>query len=515
MPAGNQSITCFRGIPYAAPPVGENRWRRPQPVEPWDGVLPCFRFRNRCLQEVDTNVEKEEADDTVDHGKGISACNVEGESDCCDAPYSEDCLYLSVWTPAKKAGEKLPVAVWFHGGGLYNGSDFENLYDGEGFAKRGLVYVSVTHRLNVFGFFAHPDLAAEDPDGSTGNYGMLDLVESIRWIRENIEAFGGDPDRISVFGQSGGGDKVQTLVCSPLTKGMISGAIMQSAGGIWDKGNTRTMEENVQLAKDFMEFMGVKTIAEARAISGERLLQYLTEYHRVVPDPVGFIKYFFPVIDGYFMEENANDAILAGHHPDIPYIIGCSSHEFYYRNEQLPKPEQVHARFAPRFGEWTDQIVESIHLEDEETARRTMDNVMGEEFVSHALAWNENQVKYGRKNSYSYYTTLIAPGMDVPRHGEELIYVFQTLPRSRRAFTGRDWELSNQLCEYWSNFFKYGDPNGREDDRLPGVDLPRWTPYTAEDPGSLIINYDPVMGVMETSDFREKVKEFILQQKHS
>ena len=519
LPAGNQFISCFRGIPYAAPPVGDLRWRRPQPAKPWDGVLQCYKFRDRCLQEGDAIAgddggESLEGNDTVDNGKGISACHVPGEGECCHYSDSEDCLYLSIWTPAESDTERLPVAVWFHGGGLYTGCDFENIYDGEGFAKRGLVYVSVTHRLNVFGFFAHPDLAAEDPDHSTGNYGMLDLVEAIKWIRENIAAFGGDPDHISIFGQSGGADKVQTLVCSPLTRGMISGAVMHSAGGIWDKGNTRTTEENIEMAKDFLRFMGADSIAEARRIPGKQVLKYLTEYHWSVPDPVGFVKYFFPVIDGYFMEENANDAILAGHHPDIAYMIGCTSHEFYYHDDRLPEREQVRQRFAPRFGEWTDRVVDSIHLDDPDVAHQTMDNVMGEEFVSHALAWNENQVKYGRKNSYSYYLTLVPPGLDLPRHGEELIYIFQTLSRSARGFTGRDWDLSNQLCEYWSNFFKYGDPNGRPEDRTAGVELPEWRPYTAEDPGSMIIDYGPHMGTVPESDFRRTVKEFILQQPH-
>ena len=218
IPGWNQAVGLFRGIPYAAPPVGELRFKEPQPAKPWDGVLKAYNYGNISYQER-----------RASEGGGDLIGN---EFYCVDWPRSEDCLYLNVWTPANSAEEKLPVGVYLHGGGYAQGYGHLNCYDGEGFAKRGCITVTLNHRLGIFGYLAHPELTAENEHHSSGNYGVLDIIAALKWVKRNIAAFGGDPDKITVFGQSGGGSKVMTMIASPLTKGLITGAIMQSGGGL-------------------------------------------------------------------------------------------------------------------------------------------------------------------------------------------------------------------------------------------------------------------------------------------
>ena len=214
IPCGWPSITVFYGIPYAAPPVGDLRWKAPQPAVGWEGVRDCARASAKCWQ--------------LGVGKGSF---FEHEFYPYEEEMDEDCLYLNVWTPAQSTEERLPVIFWIHGGGFMTGYGHSAHFDGEHFARQGVILVTINYRLNIFGWMVHPELDAESPEGVSGNYGLLDQIAALKWVSRNIRAFGGDPDNITIAGQSAGAACVQSLICSPLAKGLYAKAIMQSGGG--------------------------------------------------------------------------------------------------------------------------------------------------------------------------------------------------------------------------------------------------------------------------------------------
>ncbi|MCC2232001.1 carboxylesterase family protein [Lachnospiraceae bacterium CLA-AA-H215] len=478
----NQAVSIFRGIPYAAPPVGDLRWKEPQPVEPWEGVRQCFKWGNICYQKR-----------RASEGGGDLIGN---EFYCVDWPLSEDCLYLNVWTPAKSADEKLPVGVYFHGGGYTAGYGHLNCYDGEGFAKRGIITVTLNHRLGIFGYMAHPELTAESEHHASGNYGVLDLVAALKWVKRNIAAFGGDPEKITVFGQSGGGMKSTSMVATPLAKGLIRGAIMQSSGGLerTRNGMTTTLDIAEQNGVKMLESMGVHSIEEARKKTSEELLQGVQDY--VAANPVDPMMVFSPITDGYVFPECWNDLFLKGEYPDIPTMIGCTADEMEQKNAVIPEEAKIDAMADHLFGEgYRNQFKKAIHYpEDPEyTLRMYKKYVMMTGGTQAAdVAWCENQVAQGKTPAYRYFLTLVPPTAENAHHSAEHQYVFQTLTKSSRPYTGRDWDLSNQLADYWANFIKYGNPNGEN--------LPKWTPHTKESPLAMNIDYELHMFESPTND---------------
>lgn len=469
----NQAISVFRGIPYAAPPVGELRWKAPQPVQPWEGVRPCYKWGNISYQMR-----------RASEGGGDIIGN---EFYCVDWPRDEDCLYLNVWTPAKSSDEKLPVGVYFHGGGYSQGYGHLNCYDGEGFAKRGCVIVTLNHRLGIFGYLAHPELTAENEHHISGNYGVLDLIAALQWVQRNISAFGGDPNRVTVFGQSGGGMKVTTMVTSPLARGLIHGAIMQSSGGLERTrgGMTTTLDKAEISGADILKSMGLDTLEKARAASQEELLDGVNAYRASHPE-VDPMMMFCPIIDGYVFPRNWNDMILSGDFPDIPTMIGCTADEMSRKLTELPSYEEVLKTSDFLFGPgYQTQFLKAIrYQEDKEYALRMFNKsvMMTGGTQAADVAWCENLAALGKTPAYRYFLTLVPPGAQDAHHSAEHQYVFQTLPKSSRPYTGRDWDLSNQLADYWANFIKSGNPNG------PG--LPQWTPHTAQSPKAMEINYN-------------------------
>jgi len=300
LPSSNQRISLFKGLPFAAPPVDELRWKAPQPVKSWDGVRTAYKFADIAMQER-----------FASEGGNVFARD---EFYVHEYPINEDCLYLNVWTPAKTADEKLPVAVYFHGGGFRTGYSYLNAYDGDGFAKRGMVVVTLAYRLNVFGFLAHPELTAEDPHHSSGNYGPLDMVAGLKWVKENIAAFGGDPDDIGIFGQSAGGMSVRLMSATPLTKGIFKRAIIQSAGGLMSFSKERdiTLSEAEKQGEEFFDFMGVKNVEEARRLSAEQVLDGMCRFDKEVHRFMNA-----PNADGYVLPQKEVDLCRQGlHHSD-------------------------------------------------------------------------------------------------------------------------------------------------------------------------------------------------------
>ena len=474
-PAGNQAISVFKGIPYAKPPVGERRWRAPEAAEEWKGVFNAYEFGRIEVQAV-----RQQND------------FYRREFYPFDYPMSENCLYLNVWTPAKNAKEKLPVALWIHGGGMRQGYSNKLETDGEAFAKRWIVYVSLNYRLNIFGFFGHPDLTAEDPFHSSGNYGILDQILALRWIHENIAAFGGDPNCVTIFGQSGGGRSVQALIVSDLTKGMIHRAIMQSAGGL---GNETL--DNYSLAdceKDgiaFFQHFEIKDVAEARKIPALELHDMFIEYSKL-----HFGRPSRPCIDGYLWKKDFTSLCLDGDYQDLDYMIGTT------KDEDGPAPFDLSMVLEEGRRLYPDQLKKFLKIvtyDDPGECEKIMARNRPDSLLAAALSWSEMTARSGKKPSYQYLFTHVLPGEEdtlffpLPQderlgkcfHSSEHMYIQQTFLRSWRPFTGEDFDLSNKMCAYWTNFVKYGNPNE------PG--LPVWEPYTMENRKVMELSLDPHM----------------------
>jgi para-nitrobenzyl esterase len=429
-------VLAFKGIPYAAPPVGDLRWKEPQPVVPWDGVMVADRFGHPGYQ-------------AVHYPGGYFTEWGYGEEAQC----SEDCLYLNVWTTAAgKTGEKLPVAYWIHGGGYREGWGSEPEFDGEEFAAHGVVLVSINYRLGVFGFLAHPELAAESPHGVSGNYGVLDMIQGLKWVRENIAQFGGDPDNVMIFGQSAGGGAVRTLVESPLARGLFNKAVIMSAGGMGGMGGGRpafapqTLEDIQNANKKILDWAGLTDLQKMRAAGTETIYALSTIYAGAngIASTGGFSRgpalTGAPIVDGYVSLKSFDEAATDGSLADVPYMMGFTKDDMGNMTEGI-------ANFA---------------LNREEKGGKCY----AYQFAR-PLPDDGSQKVYVLKGAF---------------HSSDLWYVFKSLKHCWRPWTQGDWDLAEKEVTYWANFAKYGDPNG--------PDGGEWTPYTKENPKFMIFKLD-------------------------
>lgn len=439
-PAWNRAISVFRGVPFAEPPTGENRWRAPKPAKSWSGVRDCFDYGPIPYQAH----EETRTDVLV---TGIRTFR---------HPLSEDCLYLNIWTPAESESDNLPVAVYIHGGGFHSDYAFLNKHDGEAYAKRGCVFVTVSYRLGVFGFLAHPQLEQEGP--GVGNYGILDQIAALRWVRENIRGFGGNPDCVTVIGFSGGAASVEYLCASPLAKGLFQRAIMQSGGGFRPVFSSWAVSKRaaMSLGDAYLRYMNVRTIAEARRLDSDIILNGFTGMNRIPlfageeigVDGVHYFR-FTPSLGGDVLPEDPISVFLKGGHPDIDYLVGEAA------------------------GEGVRTVVADV-------------------------AWCRNQNALGRRPTYQYFFRRVPPGASGAFHSCEQEYMFQTLLKSLEwHYTGTDFDISNDMADYFCNFIKTGDPNG------PG--LAAWTPHTADSPRAMQFDEErkmidvPLTDAMETT----------------
>ncbi len=410
-----KGVIAYKGIPFAAPPVGDLRWKEPQPVVPWKGV--------RVADKYGAAAEQVTWDPKSFYGKEWRASG--------SVPFSEDCLYLNIWTPAAgQSNKKLPVAMWIHGGGYREGFAFEPEMDGgEDWASHGVILVSVTYRLGIMGFFSHPLLAAESPHGVSGNYGLLDQVAALKWIHDNIKQFGGDPNNITIFGQSAGAGSVQLLCASPQSKDLISHAISMSGGGLSTfKMGSNSLDTAMMANKDFMDYFKKTTLKEMRALSFEELTQMAKDYASATKTPM----FWGPVVDNYFMNGTFGDEATAGKIADIPYMFGYTANDLF---------------------DMTKAVGDFCALRAQQSS----------------------------KPAYAYQFARQLPGDSSGAfHSSDLWYVFHSFRHSWRPFTPGDQALSNKMVEYYTNFAKYGNPNGKEN----GV----WTPYTATVPKFMVLD---------------------------
>jgi para-nitrobenzyl esterase len=450
--AGNDpSITVFRGVPYAAPPVGNLRWRAPQPVPSWTGVRRADKFGNVCMQN------------SLKPGSFYQVEFYEKPE-----PVSEDCLYLNLWTGASSADEKRPVMVWFHGGGFVEGSGSLPSFNGENLARKGVVIVTVNYRLGVFGFLAHPELTRESPYHSSGNYGLLDQLAVLKWVKANIQSFGGDAENVTIFGQSAGASAVLSLCASPLAKGFFRRAIVES-GGFGSAGDRKTEEAN---GVSFAQRVGVDSIAGLRAKSAEEIQRI------AIPPPDGKsanVSRFRPYVDGYFLTAEPRSVFEAGTENTHSLLAGSNANE---GTTLVPNPvteAQLRSRIEARYGPRAEEYFKLYPVHSDQQAWDASITAVRDFMASTAL-------EIARDNSkgpaFVYYFSRRPPGHDSERYGAyhsaELVYVFNNLDSVKRPWTETDRKLADTMSSYWVNFARTGDPNG--------AGLPHWPGFgtTAE-----------------------------------
>ena len=450
---------AFKGIPYAAPPVADLRWQPPQPAAKWKGVRSAKDFGNHCYQ---TNVYP----DMIFHDPGPS----------------EDCLTLNVWTPADAKPGSLPVMVWIYGGGFYSGGTSEARQDGEFLAHRNVVVVSMNYRLGIFGFFVHPELTAESPHHASGNYGLMDQAAAIGWVKRNIKAFGGNPDNITLFGESAGSFSVSAQMASPLSRDLIQKAIGESGAAFSTTGLTfppREVSEqrDAEFAKTALH---AANLAELRKLSPDDLVK-ASEAKTTPPPPR-----FRPDVDGWFLPDSVPNIYAAGKQAHIPLIAGWNKDEdrgsVLFANPRVTA-ESFKAQAEREFGENAEKFLALYPANTDAEAVASAGDYASDHFIIFSTwRWLEAQVETGNAPVYRYELDLGSPGDKFHPasigafHSDDIEYVFGTLD-SRQQITVRpeDRKLSEQIQTWWTNFARTGDPNGGGST----PDLPKWPTYNA------------------------------------
>ena len=456
--SSEDGLTIYRGVPFAAPTVGDLRWRAPQPAGKWDGVREAARFAPGPMQG-----------GSPPSGK------------------SEDCLYLNIWTPAKSADDRIPVLVWIYGGGFGAGATSEPVYGGEKLARKGVVLVSVAYRVGRLGFLAHPELSAESPNHVSGNYGLLDMIAGLRWVQKNITAFGGDPARVTIFGESAGGIAVSMLCASPLAKGLFHGAISESGGSFGPPRHTTFPGENLKRLADaeragkaYADSANVSSIAELRKISADTL-----------PAGRGF-GMAWPIIDGWVIPDDQYKLYEAGRFNDTPILVGYNSDEG--ASFMPPRtPEAYIAGVQLRYGPFAERLLKAYPACSETVPKTARDLARDAAFGWHTWSWARLQAKMGTARAFYYYFDhhpdrpegSPRAGYGSP-HGQDVAYVFQHLNPLSSDATDTDRAISEAMATYWTNFAKHGDPSGE------GV--PTWPAFSDANPVVMYFGQTPHTG---------------------
>jgi para-nitrobenzyl esterase len=447
-----EGVRSYKGIPFAAPPVADLRWKAPQPPASWEGVRKCDAFGPSCPQSP--------------YPEG-SLYRRPPEKQ------SEDCLYLNVWTGAK-AGEKRPVMVWIHGGALTRGSGSNSVYDGTAFAKRGVVLVTINYRLGPLGYMAHSELTAESPSRSSGNYGVLDQIAALKWVRKNISAFGGDPDRVTIFGESAGSWSVNALVASPLAKGLFHRAIGQSGGSFGPMTHLTQDRPNLPSAEKigaaFAKAAGADSISALRKLPVEKIIAVFNEGSE------GRRVRTSPNVDGWVLPDEIRNIFAQGKHNDVPVIVGSNADEMTTLTTPaiLPKTvEEYRKRVGAQYGEMIKEFDALYPVKSEADIKAAfLGSLRDVTFTLPMRTW-ARQTSKGRSKAYLYFFSRVPPNPNSKYlgayHAAEIAYVFNNLNRQNDLLQGTDYKLSEVMMSYWVNFATTGDPNGKG--------LPRWTPY--------------------------------------
>jgi para-nitrobenzyl esterase len=453
-----QQVRAFKGIPFAAPPVGKLRWQPPQPAAKWKGIRPAADFGSHCIQS-------SSYPDMIFHDPGPS----------------EDCLTLNVWTPTNAKPGSLPVMVWIYGGGFVAGGTSENRQDGQFLAARNVVVVSMNYRLGIFGFFALPELTAESPHHASGNYGLLDQTAALQWVKTNIAAFGGDPNNVTIFGESAGSNAVSAQMASPLAHGLFAKAIGESGGALYGSSGlsfpSRESIEQRNAAFDQAVF-GNATLADLRKLTADNILKGATT--KTTPPPPRF----GPVVDGYFLPDSIPNIYAAGNQAHVPLLAGWNADET--RGEVLlaktkPTAASFSATAQTEFSDNAQKFLAVYPATTDEEAFVSAGDFASDRFIDYSTwRWLEAHVATGNVPVYRYRLDLGNPGdknhlaLLGAFHSDDIEYVFGTLDsRPEAVWRPEDRKLADQIGSYWTNFARTGDPNG--------ADLPKWPTYKPEE----------------------------------
>jgi para-nitrobenzyl esterase len=461
----SSGVRSFKGIPFGEPPVGELRWKPPQPVKNWQGARKADKFGPRCMQRP-----------------------IFGDMGFRSNGMSEDCLYLNVWTPAKSAREKLPVLVYFFGGGFVAGDGSEGRYDGESMAKKGIVAITVNYRLGVFGFFAHPELTKESPNHASGNYGLFDQHAALEWVRRNIAAFGGDPKRVTIAGESAGSIAVSAQMASPLSKNLIAGAIGES-GSILGALSAVPLADGERAGVKFAAGLGkdaAPSLAELRAMTAEQLLDATAKPGQ---------PWFTPTVDGYFFPKSPFEIFAAGEQARVPLLAGVNSEEMGYfavLGRETPTVENYRKALERLYPGKGEEVFKLYPASNETEIMDAAQELASDRFISYSTwKWVDTATKTGGKPTYYYLYARPRPAMRAemgdaqpglaggvvrgqqaaanprPRsrgavHSAEIEYAMGNLDLNKvYAWTPDDYKVSQVMQEYFANFIKTGNPNGK------------------------------------------------------
>lgn len=457
------NIQSFKGIPFAQPPVGNLRWKAPQALANWTGVKQTKKFGPRAIQS-----------------------NVFGDMGFRSDGTSEDCLYLNVWSPAKSANEKLPVLVYFYGGGFAAGDGSENRYDGENMAKKGIVTLTVNYRLGIWGFFSHPELTKESPNHASGNYGLLDQNAALKWVQANISKFGGDPKRVTIAGESAGSIAVSAQMASPLSKGLIAGAIGESGGSIFPTLAPVPLVEGEKTGLEFAKKIGASSLKDLRAMSTLEL------YQKSVGTSLGVFK---TTIDGYFLPKSLPEIFEAKQQAMVPLLLGWNSEEMSYRALTMGKDldnESYIQKIKELYGNKADEVLKLYPVGTPEVTEQSATDLAGDRFIAYSTwKWFDLHRKNSTQPVYRYYYVhprpeirdneleaalaggVIKKDKNTPKapkpkgavHSAEIEYAMGNLATNTNyAWTDDDYKVSDTMMNFFANFIKTGNPNG---DKLP------------------------------------------------
>lgn len=450
----HQGIMIFKGIPFASPPVGDLRWKAPQPPQNWNGIKKCTEFSASPIQNKPQPF----------------ACWTE-EFIAKPEPLSEDCLYLNVWTASKSKTEKLPVFVWIYGGGLNSGSANCDIYDGEEIAKKGIVFVSINYRVGVMGFMAHPELSKESGNNSSGNYGFLDQIAALKWVQKNIAAFGGDPNNVTIAGQSAGAFSVNAMIASTLAKGLFHKAILQSGGLLSSRFNQNLADSENQGLK-FMEKANCNSLAELRRKSADEIQK--------ASNLQGFGR-FGTTMDGYVLPTNIVEHFKKGLHNQVSILTGWVTGDGSLMGEPNGNVEDYKKEAQTKYGDKADEFLRIFPAttNEEVKAAKLKQALIGfAGMPSHLLATFTN------KPAYLYQFSHVPPDKpNFPNYGafhtSEVPYALHNLHTWNRDWQSLDKNLENSMSSYWVNFTKTGNPND--------AGLPEWKSYEKQAGNIMVI----------------------------
>jgi para-nitrobenzyl esterase len=451
VPVGSK-IHIFKGIPFAAPPVGALRWKAPQPVANWAGVRKATKFGARCMQ-------------------GLVFPDMVFRD---DGP-KEDCLYLNVWTPATSSQAHLPVMVWIYGGGFAAGSASEPRQDGENLAKKGVVVVSFNYRLGVFGFLANADLTRESGHNASGNYGLMDQAAALQWVQKNVAAFGGDPGNVTIFGESAGSFSVSALMASPMAQGLFQRAMGESGAFFSALLVAKPLAAAEEEDQKFVDSLGAHSLEALRALPADKLLEAAMKPGAVRP---------WPVVDGYFLPADVRAIFASGKQSKVSLLAGWNADEASFLPAMAgaaPTAASFTAHLHTLFGDKADEALKLYPAADDKQAKRSAMDLAGDQFIGYCTwKWIESQAARGSSRVFRYEFEDAPPppanNPAAPSHGAyhsaEIEFVFEMLESKNLLWRPQDEKLSHIMASYWSNFAKTGDPNG------PG--LPQWPAYGSQ-----------------------------------